>query len=66
LAIEADCTSVYAVTRASNTGMVAAMRDLGLPLDYQIEEGTVVITARLDGALVSSVLSKPGAAARRD
>jgi len=39
---------VYAVTQASNTGMVAAMRGLGLPLDYQIEEGTLVITARLD------------------
>ncbi|MDH2390685.1 GNAT family N-acetyltransferase [Streptomyces sp. HNM0663] len=48
LAIEAGCESVYAVTRSSNTGMVAAMRGLGLPLDYQIEEGTLVITARLD------------------
>jgi hypothetical protein len=36
------------VTQSSNTGMVAAMRGLGLPLDYQIEEGTLVITARLD------------------
>ncbi|MEU1257587.1 GNAT family N-acetyltransferase [Streptomyces chartreusis] len=49
MAIEAGCASVYAVTQASNTGMVAAMRGLGLPLDYQIEEGTLVITARLDG-----------------
>jgi hypothetical protein len=24
------------------------MRGLGLPLDYQIEDGTLVITARLD------------------
>jgi GNAT superfamily N-acetyltransferase len=48
LAVEAGCESVYAVTRASNTGMVAAMRGLGLPLDYQVEEGTLVITARLD------------------
>ncbi|MEV7729782.1 GNAT family N-acetyltransferase [Streptomyces sp. NPDC087917] len=48
LAVEAGCDSVYAVTQASNTGMVAAMRGLGLPLDYQIEEGTLVITARLD------------------
>jgi GNAT superfamily N-acetyltransferase len=47
LAAEANCGSVYAVTQASNTGMVAAMRGLGLPLDYQIEEGTLVITARL-------------------
>ncbi|WP_246101151.1 GNAT family N-acetyltransferase [Streptomyces cyaneus] len=48
MAIEAGCESVYAVTQSSNTGMVAAMRGLGLPLDYQIEEGTLVITARLD------------------
>ncbi|MER6412062.1 GNAT family N-acetyltransferase [Streptomyces humidus] len=50
MAVEARCESVYAVTQASNTGMVAAMRGLGLPLDYQIEEGTLVITARLDTA----------------
>ncbi|MGW1811562.1 GNAT family N-acetyltransferase [Streptomyces sp. NPDC002078] len=50
MAVEAGCESVYAVTQASNTGMVAAMRGLGLPLDYQIEEGTLVITARLDAA----------------
>ncbi|WP_405672827.1 GNAT family N-acetyltransferase [Streptomyces sp. NBC_01530] len=47
MAGEAGCESVYAVTQASNTGMVTAMRGLGLPLDYQIEEGTLVITARL-------------------
>ncbi|GHH50319.1 GNAT family N-acetyltransferase [Streptomyces candidus] len=47
LAVEAHCGSVYAVTQASNTGMVAAMRGLGLPLDYQVEEGTLVVTARL-------------------
>ncbi|MHC0428967.1 GNAT family N-acetyltransferase [Streptomyces sp. O3] len=50
LGAEGGCDSVYAVTKASNTGMVAAMRGLGLPLDYQVEEGTLVITARLDGA----------------
>ncbi|MGI5484003.1 GNAT family N-acetyltransferase [Streptomyces lavendofoliae] len=49
LALEAGCESVYAVTQSSNTGMVAAMRALNLPLDYQIEEGTLVITARLNG-----------------
>ncbi|MFI6085523.1 GNAT family N-acetyltransferase [Streptomyces sp. NPDC051217] len=49
LAVEAGSTSVYAVTQASNTGMVAAMRGLGLPLDYQIEGGTLVVTARLKG-----------------
>ncbi|MFC9909639.1 GNAT family N-acetyltransferase [Streptomyces sp. NPDC127197] len=56
MAVEAGCESVYAVTRSSNTGMVAAMRGLGLPLDYQIEEGTLVITARLDATPVSSRL----------
>ncbi|WP_149181528.1 GNAT family N-acetyltransferase [Streptomyces sp. TRM49041] len=47
LAVDAGCDSVYAVTQSSNTGMVAAMRGLNLPLDYQIEDGTLVITARL-------------------
>ncbi|MFF3124641.1 GNAT family N-acetyltransferase [Streptomyces sp. NPDC057908] len=55
LAIEAGCESVYAVTQASNTGMVAAMRALSLPLDYQIEEGTLVITARLDATPIRSL-----------
>ncbi|MFF3093534.1 GNAT family N-acetyltransferase [Streptomyces cyaneofuscatus] len=50
LAEEAGCDSVYAVTQSRNTGMVAAMRALELPLDYQIEEGTLVITARLTSA----------------
>ncbi|MFC8141962.1 GNAT family N-acetyltransferase [Streptomyces paradoxus] len=54
LAVEAGCSSVYAVTQASNTGMVAAMRGLGLPLDYQVEEGTLVITARLGETVVTS------------
>ncbi|MFF4159780.1 GNAT family N-acetyltransferase [Streptomyces sp. NPDC001678] len=47
MATEAGCESVYAVTTASNTGVVAAMRALELPLDYQVEEGTLVITARI-------------------
>ena len=51
MAVEAGCESVYAVTQASNTGMVAAMRGLDLPLDYQIEEGTLVVTARLGAAV---------------
>ncbi|TXS49474.1 GNAT family N-acetyltransferase [Streptomyces sp. OR43] len=55
LAVEAGCESVYAVTQASNTGMVAAMRALSLPLDYQIEEGTLVITARLSSAAARSL-----------
>ncbi|MFB7340597.1 GNAT family N-acetyltransferase [Streptomyces hydrogenans] len=54
MAEEAGCESVYAVTQASNTGMVAAMRALNLPLDYQIEEGTLVITARLESAPLRS------------
>ncbi len=54
MAAETGCESVYAVTQASNTGMVAAMRGLGLPLDYQIEEGTLVVTARLTPAVPSS------------
>ncbi len=54
MAVEAGCENVYAVTQASNTGMVAAMRALGLPLDYQIEGGTLVITARLEATLVNS------------
>ncbi|MDI3404602.1 GNAT family N-acetyltransferase [Streptomyces cavernicola] len=54
LAVEAGCESVYAVTQSSNTAMVAAMRGLGLPLDYQIEEGTLVVTARLQSAPVSA------------
>ncbi|MEU2563805.1 GNAT family N-acetyltransferase [Streptomyces longispororuber] len=56
MATEAGCDSVYAVTQSSNTGMVAAMRGLALPLDFQIEEGTLVITARLDTTAVRSPL----------
>jgi GNAT superfamily N-acetyltransferase len=47
LAAEAGRGSVYAVTRATNTAMVATMRELDLPLDYQVEDGTLVITAAL-------------------
>ncbi|WP_137990694.1 GNAT family N-acetyltransferase [Streptomyces vilmorinianum] len=57
MAVEAGCESVYAVTQSSNTGMVAAMRALNLPLDYQIEEGTLVITARLAATATRSRLS---------
>ncbi|MFH8658754.1 GNAT family N-acetyltransferase [Streptomyces afghaniensis] len=59
MAAEGGCRSVYAVTQASNTGMVAAMRGLGLPLDYQVEEGTLVITARL-GETVSTSAGEVG------
>ncbi|ATL87062.1 hypothetical protein SMALA_6842 [Streptomyces malaysiensis subsp. malaysiensis] len=50
MAAETGCESVYAVTQSANTGMVAAMRALELPLDYQIEQGTLVLSARLDPA----------------
>ncbi|MFE5600606.1 GNAT family N-acetyltransferase [Streptomyces coelicoflavus] len=59
-AAETGCESVYAVTQASNTGMVAAMRGLGLPLDYQIEEGTLVVTARLDPSARSAARLSQG------
>ncbi|RDG35367.1 GNAT family N-acetyltransferase [Streptomyces corynorhini] len=66
LAEEARCDSVYAVTQASNTGMVATMRGLGLPLDYQIDEGTLVITARLEQAAVRSLPAGHEQAGRQD
>jgi GNAT superfamily N-acetyltransferase len=50
MAVEAGRESVYAVTRSTDTGMVAAMRALHLPLDYQVEEGTLVVTATLPAA----------------
>jgi N-acetylglutamate synthase-like GNAT family acetyltransferase len=50
LAVEAGAPSIYAVTQSSNTAMVAAMRGLALPLDYQVEQGTLVITAELNTA----------------
>ncbi|MFI9045744.1 GNAT family N-acetyltransferase [Streptomyces sp. NPDC053427] len=59
MAAEAGCESVYAITQASNTGMVAAMRGLGLPLDYQIEEGTLVITARPSGLPAQKAAPSP-------
>ncbi|OKK03279.1 acetyltransferase [Streptomyces sp. CB03234] len=64
LALEAGCESVYAVTQSSNTGMVAAMRGLHLPLDYQIEEGTLVITARLNGIPAPRPQQQAGRAGR--
>ncbi|MFF4015739.1 GNAT family N-acetyltransferase [Streptomyces sp. NPDC001843] len=65
MAVDAGCESVYAVTQASNTGMVAAMRGLDLPLDYQVEEGTLVITARLDATPVVSRPPYDGGAAQQ-
>jgi RimJ/RimL family protein N-acetyltransferase len=48
LAQDAGIGEVYAVTASSNRGMIATLRRLGVPLDYQVEEGTLVITAHLD------------------
>ncbi|WP_431964621.1 GNAT family N-acetyltransferase [Actinacidiphila sp. bgisy160] len=53
-AVDTGCASVYAVTQATNTAMVATMRRLGLPLDYQVEDGTLVITATLSPAGASA------------
>ncbi|MFB6889466.1 GNAT family N-acetyltransferase [Kitasatospora sp. NPDC056327] len=47
LALEAGVETVYAVTQSSNTGLIATMRRLAAPLDYQVEDGTTVITAHL-------------------
>ncbi|MFF7194501.1 GNAT family N-acetyltransferase [Streptomyces sp. NPDC008079] len=55
---EAGRDSVYAVTQSTNTGMVAAMRELALPLDYQVEDGTLVITATLASADAPSPLPR--------
>ncbi|MFI1093509.1 GNAT family N-acetyltransferase [Streptomyces sp. NPDC020917] len=68
LAAEAGRESVYAVTTSGNTGMVAAMRELGLPLDYQVEDATLVITAslpRAEGADTPSVDALPWVTSRR-
>ncbi|WP_083975416.1 GNAT family N-acetyltransferase [Kitasatospora mediocidica] len=51
LAAEAGVSTVYAVTQAANTALIAAMRRLAIPLDYQMEDGTLVITAHLAGAV---------------
>lgn len=63
LATEAGRNSVYAVTRSSDTGMVAAMRALGLPLDFRAEDGTLVITAALPAGADAAAL--PWRVARR-
>jgi GNAT superfamily N-acetyltransferase len=47
LARDAGIGEVYGVTTASNSGMVAALRRLGVPLDFQVDDGALVITAHL-------------------
>ncbi|WP_063732933.1 GNAT family N-acetyltransferase [Streptomyces sp. RTd22] len=60
MAAETGSGCVYAVTHSANTGMVAAMRALGLPLDYQIEQGTLVVTAELAPAQVPAPAPRGG------
>jgi GNAT superfamily N-acetyltransferase len=50
LARTAGVDEVYAVTNSSNSGMIATLRGLEVPLDYQVEEGTLVITAHLSSS----------------
>ncbi|MFJ2580468.1 N-acetyltransferase family protein [Kitasatospora aureofaciens] len=50
MARAAGIGAVYAVTHASNTGLIAAMRRLGVPLEFRPEDGTLVITATLAAA----------------
>lgn len=57
LALEAGVPTVYAVTHSSNTGLVATMRGLGVPLDFQAETDTLVVTAHL--APASGLLPEP-------
>ena len=64
MAAETGSGCVYAVTQSANTGMVAAMRALGLPLDYQIEQGTLVVTAQLTPAQVPAPAPAPASAPR--
>ncbi|WP_419183767.1 N-acetyltransferase family protein [Streptomyces albidus (ex Kaewkla and Franco 2022)] len=66
LAREAGAESIYAVTQASNTTMVAAMRGLSLPLDFQVEEGTLVVTAQLAGASAPTPVAACVPADRQD
>ncbi|MBF9070083.1 GNAT family N-acetyltransferase [Streptacidiphilus fuscans] len=47
LARQAGLAEVYAVTTSANTGMIATLRQLSVPLDYHVDEGTLVITAHL-------------------
>lgn len=47
LAVQARCTTMYAITQASNAGMIAAMQGTGLPLDRDLQDDALVLTARL-------------------
>jgi GNAT superfamily N-acetyltransferase len=47
VAVQERCGCVYALTQPSNAGMVAAMRGLGLPLEQEVDDGVLVLSARL-------------------
>lgn len=59
LAQDAGIGQVYAVTTASNSGMIATLRRLAVPLDYQVEDGTLVITAHLSLEAATSTAARP-------
>ncbi|MFG2818665.1 GNAT family N-acetyltransferase [Kitasatospora sp. NPDC048365] len=61
-ALEAGVKTVYAVTTSSNTGLISTMRRLSAPLDYQVEDGTLVITAHLAEAADQLPAAWPGRA----
>ncbi|WP_442814255.1 GNAT family N-acetyltransferase [Streptomyces sp. NBC_01808] len=46
--------SVYVVTRSLDAAMDATLRKAGVPLEYQVEGATLVVTARLDERLTSA------------
>ncbi|MBV2155817.1 GNAT family N-acetyltransferase [Kitasatospora sp. SUK 42] len=52
--------TVYAVTHAGNTGMIASMRALAAPLDVHAEDGTLVITATLTTGTAPAPAPAPG------
>ncbi|GAA1929299.1 hypothetical protein GCM10009716_41240 [Streptomyces sodiiphilus] len=64
LAEREGCESVYAVTQASNAGMISAMLGTGLPLERQLAAGTLVLTARLVPPAVPS-RARPASGGRR-
>lgn len=59
LAEQTRCETVYAVTRASNTGMIATMRGTGMPLEHDVQEGMLVLTARLTPRPAATALRAP-------
>ncbi|MGW7442156.1 GNAT family N-acetyltransferase [Kitasatospora sp. NPDC054795] len=56
----ADVRTVYAVTHGTNSGLIAAMRRLGAPLDFRAADGTLVITATLAAGDPADCAHRPG------